>query len=935
MDANGTFRISVINGDLTFERDALLLGHYHATRLTGTEKIMDRLLGGAMEQSLDMGIYPVAIGSHQIFINTHPNTERGIFVPHPKAVIIAGLGEEGKLRAADLVQSVRQAVIAWSQRLAEGGGKGSRAAPTTFELSSTLLGSGGTGVSPGEAARLIAEGVYRANVRMAEEDEERGSSQTRSPRVAHLRFIELYLDRATEAWRSLRLQEAARPGRYVVEEVVEEGTGALQRPLDLGYRGAEFDFISVAATTDAGGLPVLSYTLDTRRARSEVRAQRAQSLLIKELVATASNDQNRDEQIGRTLFDLLIPIELEAYLAGSGEMQIELDPQTAAIPWELLDTTRAADEDLPWALRVNLLRKLRISTFRERVVDAGADASALVIGEPQAPAAFPRLYGARAEAEAVIARLAGTGGLSPDAVLGLISEEASEPGPGARDLVNALFDRPWRIVHIAGHGVPRVGGQAGGVVLSNGAFLGPAEIASMRTVPELVFLNCCHVGAAAAGELLNTYDRAAFASGVAGELISIGVRCVIAAGWAVDDDGAKVFADTFYASLVRGNRFITALGEARRAAYRHAPDQNTWAAYQCYGDPDWIFRQLPSDPNRVPTRVQDDFSGVASATSLTLALQRVFTEVRFQGADPALKLESLRQLETRYAKRWGMQGDVAEFFGDAFAETGDIEAAFRWYEASIAAPDASASMRAAERLSSLRIRHAWTIVDAAARTRHGTRKGERSLEAAIARADVLLNDALTLLEKLVAVERTVTRSALLGSAHKHRALVDDAAGRRAQGRRDLTQMKARYSEALELAAKSGVDPVSHLENLLLADVALNAGTNGWTLDAKSAAVVERSRRKSDPSFTSVVGATELAQYRALGRRRLAANLHKLEKGYADLHRQVGSLRLWRPVYDRACLVLSNYGGRVADQEEKAAAQALLALLRDYAHPPAK
>ena len=37
----------------------------------------------------------------------------------PLAVIVAGLGEEGKLRAVDLVYTVRQAVIAYAQRLAE------------------------------------------------------------------------------------------------------------------------------------------------------------------------------------------------------------------------------------------------------------------------------------------------------------------------------------------------------------------------------------------------------------------------------------------------------------------------------------------------------------------------------------------------------------------------------------------------------------------------------------------------------------------------------------------------------------------------------------------------------------------------------------------------------------------------------------------------
>ena len=233
-------RITVVNGDLTFEGEPLLLGHYHATRLTGTEKVMDGLIGGTMGRSLAMGVYPVVIGSHQIFINNRPNLERGTFLPRPKAVIIVGLGEEGKLRASDVVQSVRQAVIAWAQRLAEG----TRQTPRPFELASTLLGSGGTGVSAGEAARLIAEGVYQANLRLTAENPSqltsRPNSRLRSTRVSHLRFVELYLDRATDAWRALRLQEEATRGRYLIHPVVEPGTGALQRPPDLGYRGAEW-----------------------------------------------------------------------------------------------------------------------------------------------------------------------------------------------------------------------------------------------------------------------------------------------------------------------------------------------------------------------------------------------------------------------------------------------------------------------------------------------------------------------------------------------------------------------------------------------------------------------------------------------------------------------------------------------------------------------
>ena len=62
------------------------------------------------------------------------------------------------------------------------------------------------------------------------------------------------------------------------------------------------------------------------------------------------------------------------------------------------------------------------------------------------------------------------------------------------------------------------------MVLSDGSFLGPREIHNVRRVPELVFVNCCHLAARDAGELLeNDATTCAFAAGVAEELIAIGV----------------------------------------------------------------------------------------------------------------------------------------------------------------------------------------------------------------------------------------------------------------------------------------------------------------------------------------------------------------------------------------------------------------------------
>ncbi len=182
---------------------------------------------------------------------------------------------------------------------------------------------------------------------------------------------------------------------------------------------------------------------------------------------------------------------------------------------------------------------------------AAADSSILVIGEPECPAIYPRLSGAWKEAAAVYQCLTSPGALDPTRVRGLLSDDPDKKGPDARTVINALLERDWRIVHIAGHGeLPAMDGDPGGVVLSNGAFLGVSEIATMRVVPELVFVNVCHLGASSVDQLLgggNTtdLDRVRFASGFAERLIRIGVKRVIAAGWAVDDSAAATFATRF------------------------------------------------------------------------------------------------------------------------------------------------------------------------------------------------------------------------------------------------------------------------------------------------------------------------------------------------------------------------------------------------------
>ena len=145
-------------------------------------------------------------------------------------------------------------------------------------------------------------------------------------------------------------------------------------------------------------------------------------------------------------------------------------------------------------------------------------------------------------------------------------------------------------------------------------------------------------------------------------------------------------------------------------------------------------------------------------------------------------------------------------FGEAFAEAGDVESGVKWYQAAVTAADGRASMKAAEQLGNLRSRLAWEIVDQAARHLDDMKKREKAggqpakagadikrarvaaesaLAAAIKRADTLIADGLALLDKLMALEATMERASLIGSAYKRRALVNGAAGRRGPVDRDL------------------------------------------------------------------------------------------------------------------------------------------------------
>ena len=942
-------KISVCNGNLRFIDGPLMLGHYESSLLTGTEAVVDALVGQVMSQALSTGLYPAAPGTHQIFENRSPATLTAQQLPRPARVVVVGLGQEGQLRLPDLAITVRQAVIALAQRLHDAG----QTAP--LDLAATLIGSGGQGISAGTAAQAIVQGVREANRRLAQSRTGDGKAPGRSwPLVGQVRLVELYLDRAVEAWQGLQLLTESEPTHYTLAAQVQAMLGARRRPADPGYRGADYDSITVRtvvalenpapqdeldsdevdpAASPAAAKPVrrrtLTYALDTRRARTEVSAQRTQARLLQSLIREASNHDARDPRIGHTLWQLLIPQEIEAFLGGDREqagtratdLVMQLDDGTAGIPWELLDSrSGAGPEHRPWALRTRLLRRLDVVTRGAPVRDARNEDPLLIIGEPRAnPDRYPPLPGAHQEAKAVHQLLQAS--LGSGAVQVLIGDKPGE-GPEARAVMATLFERDWRVIHVAGHGEY---GAEGGVVLSGGLMLGPNEVAAMRRVPELVFLNCCHLAAEDPKRLLRQtdYDRPKFAAGLARALIEKGVRCVVAAGWAVDDMPAEKFATTFYHALVSGQRFIDAVHAAREAAWDADRQSNTWAAYQCYGDPDWRWRPAaggPARPAAEPSAAElaqkEGLDRVVSPQTLAFRLENLLLDAREEAWKRNKVKTLLPLLAERFGKTWGSMGAVAEAFGLAYAEVGDRTAAIDWLRKAVAAPDASASAKAIEQLGNHLARAASPSQPKEARRQIG--------------------EATTLLERLAGLHDTMERQCLLGSAWKRLALVERTAGRPQAEIAALRRSTAAYRRGEQLAVAEQAPNLHYPASNALAmglRLALLDGSPAPAPAEEAVAAIRQSLARQnleEPDFWSVVGDSELRMMVALCQRRLAEALPAVQAALEDLKVRQAAPNMWASVRDQAQLLLAPYADQAGlPAAEQLAARTLLKLLDDH------
>ncbi len=752
--------VSVTHGNLAYARHPVVVGHFRGDGIVSAEGALDHYLGGRLSELHKIGLYPGDVGTAEaIVLDDH----------RPPGAVVMGLGTPGMLTAGKLVEGFTHAALLfalrWHERNRE---RAARATPADDaqpddaqaddaqapgaeppRLSTILVGSGYGGLSTRAAVRATLVGVQQANARL------RATELPDLQPIAAVEFIELYEDRAVQALQALDrlvLQDAFTGFALGADELRSVRGG---RCAALGQGEADWwSRVRVRGFDHEHGaaLPSLTFTALTGQARAEVQSLPTQRLLLDKLLRQAVVRPDWDDELAQTLFELLIPNEFKAYASDRRNVVWVVDQASAAYPWELLhEPMRGARE--PLAVRAGMVRQLEVTQYRAAVTMT-TDRRALVVGEPDlGEAAFARLPQARDEAERVAALLDADG----FEVTSLLRQRDDQ-------VLRKLLGYDYQVLHLAGHGVFEhpVEGQppVTGMVIGPDSFLTPAIVEQMRQVPELVFVNCCHLGRVDA-DAETAANRHRLAANLGTQLIQMGVRAAVVAGWAVDDAAAATFADAFYEKILAGQDFGGAVRAARDQTFRRHPEHNTWGAYQCYGDPYYTLRANGSSAGPPTYRYVAPVEALIDLKNLARNAEAAAS----RNEHLKLRLAAIVAAVERFPA-WLDRSDVLEALADAHLDLDLLPEALAYYEALTHPARSSCSTRALERLGRLHVRLG---------TERATRADASPADRAAGRA--LAERGLDRLTRLLAVDPTHERLLSVGSAYKHLARAEKHEGR--------------------------------------------------------------------------------------------------------------------------------------------------------------
>jgi CHAT domain/Lecithin:cholesterol acyltransferase len=529
--------ISVRHGNLGYARYPVCVGHYLGDTIVSAEDYLDTVLDGRLRKRHDLGLYPGRLGTFEVFLNPDRYEK-------PGGAIVVGLGQVGELSPGGLQSGIAQAALAYALQVAEcpderfGGTEG---VPRSARLTSLLVGTGAGGMTVRDSIEAILRGVASANRRL---HEARVSTQVW---IDAVEFVELWQDIAIQATSGLEraLLDGALADQFVWKDrSLVEGHGGRRR-IVFEELPNWWHRVEIVHDRKADELRFIALT---DRARAEETLVAGQLRLADDFISQAIAETQHGRDISRTLFEMLLPNRLKESAPNQYDIVLVVDEVSGRYPWELLEDRWSASNK-PLSVAGGMLRQFKTAEFRERPVSSIED-KAYVVGNPVLPPLtkdfpFTELAGAESEAAAVADCLERHGFIV-----------ARQIHTHARDILMGLHREGYRVLHMAGHGIhdfevvvePRSmhssEGQAAavpaefcvaceqpllpkkkrvsGMVIGQGVFLTPGDVEQMRWVPELVFINCCHLGRVDSGPTPARWQYHHFAANVAAQFMRMG-----------------------------------------------------------------------------------------------------------------------------------------------------------------------------------------------------------------------------------------------------------------------------------------------------------------------------------------------------------------------------------------------------------------------------
>jgi CHAT domain-containing protein len=721
-------KVSVSNGDLRFSKFPVLVGHFKKDAILNAEKAIDKNLKGSLSDLHRLNLYPGDIGTSEVVLLKNNSF---------KGALIVGLGEQGRLTAFQLTQTIEQGVskylVGINNPLSEIEADGQQ-----IGLSALLVGCGYGGLSIENSTRAILKGVQNANQKIK-------NLRLENPRLINcVEFVEMYEDKALGCLYTLNKissEQSQALNVKLAERNIKKILGARER-LPIENTEEWWTRITVKQNEfEKDGMPIegMQFNISTGGAREEERNLLTSKNIIDRLLQEISTNNHWSPELAKTIFELLIPNDFKEQFKKQNNINWIVDSYTAAYPWELLQDD--AINAQPLAVNAGMIRQLSTQDYRININQV-TENTAFILADPDLEGFVFQLPGAKQEGDLV------------NSILTERGFETNNVEGTAGQIIKELFSKSYKIMHLAGHGVFNQDPNKGsGMLIGNNIYLSTREICQMSSVPELVFVNCCYLGKID-GELEALYqDRYKLAANIGTQLIRNGVKAVIVAGWAVDDMAAYDFTEIFYKQLLAGYNFGEAVQNARKIIYdRYKSKNNTWGAYQCYGDP---FYKLVQEQSYA---VNNEYSFMI-AKEAEIELTNLINKLELTGTNDDWHRAQLEGISRAVDKAEIRNGRITELEAVVYNGLRLYSHSVEKYASLINEELAVFSFAAMEQYCSVRIKNAVEIF------RNDGKQRKKSIETA--------HKVIADLEILKSYSATSERLNLLGSSYRRLALLSD------------------------------------------------------------------------------------------------------------------------------------------------------------------